>query len=263
MEKPKRLLRRHSMKMVTLAAGTAVFAGWCLSLFMLGHRASRDTEQDPIRLKNPPLDVRESFMGDAVCYAEVHELLKKVLGLLEDQGFWHRMNDSSFYIFALRQNQVWLLEGTKPKGEEIELEVMAQNLSSASTEASKEKQRRFHASKQSGTERRSAMLHGQDVRSDKILRCLHIIDSGLSDLLPDYASSPILANVESPFPLDREPNAYPHLMESRIAANPGRLKPEEFPDLMSIQPLLKGGIVYAVLPEKAYDPVLLAAMLRY
>jgi Bacterial archaeo-eukaryotic release factor family 7 len=258
-------------------------------------------------------------------------------------------SDGLFYTLALSQNQVRLLEGTRHTVDEIELEAMAQSLSEAFPEVSIEKQLQFHTGTPSGKGSRAAMFHGHDVSNetkDRILRWFRMIDRHLHDLLPDGQSPLVLAGVDSLFPIYREANTYPHLMEGGIPGNPESLKPEELHgqawalvepvfkkareesaaryhqlagtgqtttdvketvsaayqgrvdvlfvavgvqvwgrfdsenervyvhdspepgdddllDLAAIQSLLKGGTVYAVLPEKVPDQALLAAVLRY
>ena len=138
--------------------------------------------------------------------------------------------DGLFHILALSQNQIRLLEGTRHTVDEIELEAIAQSLSEAFPEVSTEKQLQFHTGTPSGTGNRAAMFHGHDVSNedkDMILQWFRMIDGQLRDLLPDGRSPLVLAGVDSLFPIYREANTYPHLMEGGIPGNPESLKPEE------------------------------------
>jgi hypothetical protein len=139
-------------------------------------------------------------------------------------------SDGLFHILALSQNQIRLLEGTRHTVDEIELEAIAQSLSEAFPEVSTEKQLQFHTGTPSGTGSRVAMFHGHDVSNedkDMILQWFRMIDRQLHDLLPDGQSPLVLAGVDSLFPIYREANTYPHLMEGGIPGNPEGLKPEE------------------------------------
>jgi hypothetical protein len=139
-------------------------------------------------------------------------------------------SDGLFHILALSQNQIRLLEGTRHTVDEIELEAIAQGLSEAFPEVSTEKQLQFHTGTPSGTGSRVAMFHGHDVSNedkDMILQWFRMIDRQLHDLLPDGQSPLVLAGVDSLFPIYREANTYPHLMEGGIPGNPEGLKPEE------------------------------------
>jgi hypothetical protein len=138
--------------------------------------------------------------------------------------------DGLFYILALSQNQVRLLEGTRHTVDEIELEAVAQSLSEAFPEASTEKQLQFHTGTSSGTGSRAAMFHGHDVSNkgkDMILQWFRMIDRKLRGLFSDGPSPLILAGVDSLFPIYREANTYPHLLEGGIPGNPESLTPEE------------------------------------
>ncbi len=74
------------------------------------------------------------------------------------------------------------------------------------------------------------MFHGHEgSNEDKnmILQWFRMIDRQVRDLLPDGQSPLVLAGVDSLFPIYREVNTYPHLMEGGIPGNPEGLKPEE------------------------------------
>ncbi len=139
-------------------------------------------------------------------------------------------SDGIFFILALSQNQVRLLEGTRHTVDEIELEGVPQSLSEAFPEASTEKQLQFHTGSPSGAGSRAAMFHGHDIgneNKDRILRWFRMIDRKLRDFLSDGQPPLVLAGVDSLFPIYREANTYPHLTEGGIPGNPEGLKPEE------------------------------------
>ncbi len=78
--------------------------------------------------------------------------------------------------------------------------------------------------------RHPAIFHGQGVgiddAKDDILRYFQHIDRGLHELLKEETAPLVLAGVEFLFPIYREANTYPHLLEQGIAGNPDRLKAE-------------------------------------
>ncbi len=138
--------------------------------------------------------------------------------------------DGLFHILALSQNQIRLLEGTRHTVDEIALEAIAQSLSEAFPEVSTEKQLQIHTGTPSGTGSRAAMFHGHDGSNedkDMIRQWFRMIDRQVCDLLPDGQSPLVLAGIDSLFPIYREVNTYPHLMEGGIPGNPEGLKPEE------------------------------------
>ncbi len=139
-------------------------------------------------------------------------------------------SDGHFYILALSQNQVRLLAGTRYTVDEIDLESMPTSMADALQHERFEKQLQSHSGTSSGTGGRSTMFHGQDIgdeAKDRILRWFHMIDDGLPNLLTGRQSPLVLAGVEYLFPLYKEANSYPYLLEEGIPGNPEELSPEE------------------------------------
>ena len=138
-------------------------------------------------------------------------------------------SDGHFYILALSQNQVRLLEGTRHRVDEIDLEDVPESMAEALQYERFEKQLQFHTGTSSGGAR-SAVFHGHDASDEakaRILRWFHKIDDELSALLADGQSPVVLAGVEYLFPLYTEANTYPHLLEKGVPGNPEALSPEE------------------------------------
>jgi hypothetical protein len=139
-------------------------------------------------------------------------------------------SDGHFYILALSQNQVRLLEGTRYTVDEIDLESMPKSMAEALQYERFEKQLQSRSGTSSGTGSRTAMFHGHDAgdeAKDRILRWFHMIDDALPDLLTGGQSPLVLAGVEYLFPLYKEANSYPHLLDEGIPGNPEELTPEE------------------------------------
>lgn len=137
--------------------------------------------------------------------------------------------DSRFYILALSQKEVRLLEGTAHHVREIELESVPKSLAEALQYDALEKQVRFRAGSGGGGDR-SAMVsgHGADIDDTKenLLKYFRLIDRGLHDLLRDERAPLILAGVEYLFPIYREANTCPRLLEGGIGGNPKGLSAE-------------------------------------
>lgn len=68
-------------------------AEWCVSLYMPAHRTGRETQQDPIRLKNLSVRAKEKLIEYGVRRPEVEELMRPVDGLLSDADFWRHQGD--------------------------------------------------------------------------------------------------------------------------------------------------------------------------
>ncbi len=153
--------------------------------------------------------------------------LKPLLPLLSGDG--------RFYVLALSQNNVRLLQGTRYSISEVDLKGVPRSLADALKYDNPEKQLQFHTKTQHHNEgkggRRAAIYHGQgngtDEAKDNILRYLRQVDSGLRDFLNDQNSPLILAGVGYLLPIYREANSYRHLLNGGIEGNPQKLSPEE------------------------------------
>lgn len=139
-------------------------------------------------------------------------------------------SDGHFYILAVSQNQIRLLEGSRHTVDEVDLENMPKTLAEAIKYEEFEKQLQFHTGTSAGQGKRSAMFHGHDGGGEdktRILQWFRKIDDEISKLLAGEKSPLVLAGVDYLFPLYREANSYPHLMEEGVQGNPEELKPEE------------------------------------
>ena len=142
------------------------------------------------------------------------------------------MDDGRFYILAISQNAVRLLNGTHYSVSEINLENIPKNLAEALKYDNPERQLQFHTTGTAqGRGERTAMFHGHgsgiDDAQDRILQYFRQIDKGLQELLRNEKAPLVLAGVDSLFPIYREANTYSHLLDAGIAGNPERLNAEE------------------------------------
>lgn len=139
--------------------------------------------------------------------------------------------DGRFYVLALSQNQVRLLQGTRYSVSEVELSDVPQSIGEALRYDDPEKQFQFHTGTPQASGDRSAMFHGQgagnDEQKDNILRYFRKVDGGLQELLKNQQAPLVLAGVEYLLPIYKEANNYPNLMDSGVTGNPDELKPEE------------------------------------
>jgi len=156
-----------------------------------------------------------------------HFYLKPLLPLLTYDG--------RFYILALSQNALRLLESTHYIVTELKLPAQVPtSLADFLRFEERENDLQSHGSASVGTMgkggRHPTIFHGQgvgiDEAKDDILRYFQHINRGLHELLKDETAPLVLAGVEFLFPIYREANTYPHLLEQGIAGNPDRLKAE-------------------------------------
>lgn len=143
-------------------------------------------------------------------------------------------SDGHFYILALSQNEVRLLEGSRHTVDEIEMENLPKSIAEALQYERFEQELQFHSSSAaSGGGKRPTIFHGHDVSDEdkgRILRWFHKLDNELSTLLAEEQSPLVLAGVDYLLPLYRKANAYPHVLEKGIEGNPDKLKPEQLHD---------------------------------
>ena len=140
-------------------------------------------------------------------------------------------SDGHFYILALSQNQVRLLEGTRDSVDEIDMENMPQSMAEALQYERYIKDTQFHTGSSSARHGdRAGMYHGHDPSDEaktRILRWFNKIDDVLPSLLVGVRSPLVLAGVEFLFPLYQQANSYHALVDKGIPGSPEELKPEE------------------------------------
>ena len=140
------------------------------------------------------------------------------------------LGDKRFYVLALSQNEVRLLEGTRHSVREIDIETIPKGLAEVLQYDVPQKKIRFHPTMSGGGER-SVMISGhgagmEDMK-DNILKYFRQIDRALRDLLKGEQVPLVLVGVDYLFPIYREANTYPWLMEEGIAGNPKGMSTEQ------------------------------------
>ena len=134
-------------------------------------------------------------------------------------------NDHIFYILGVSQNRVRLLRCTRFSAQELDPANLPASLQEILDEYDIEKQIQFHTSTAApGTGRRDAIFHGQgagatDDEKTKIREYFGRINRGLTEYLSEQSAPLIFAGVEYLFPIYKEANTYPNLVESSITGN--------------------------------------------
>jgi hypothetical protein len=151
--------------------------------------------------------------------------LKPLLPLLNRNGH--------FYVLALSQKQVRLLEGSLFSIDELNLEDIPTSLHEALWFDDPEKQLQFHTGSVTPSQAGAhpAAYHGQGVSEDDaktdLLRFFQRIDAGLMEMLNDEQAPLVLAGVDYLIPIYQQANSYPFLIEKSIEGNPDHLDAEE------------------------------------
>ncbi|MDX9835383.1 MAG: hypothetical protein RBT36_09280 [Desulfobulbus sp.] len=139
-------------------------------------------------------------------------------------------SDGTFNILAISENGFRLLEGTRYTVDEIDLENTPETLAATFPDGFPKKQLNFRAGAPSGGGTRAAMYHGHDPSDDMkkhLQQWFRTIDKGVANLLGNTRSPLVLAGVDTLFPLYREINTYPHLVEEGIPGNPEEMRAED------------------------------------
>jgi Bacterial archaeo-eukaryotic release factor family 3 len=135
-----------------------------------------------------------------------------------------------FYVLALSQNQVRLLEGTPHDVQEAELADAPRSLDDALKYDDLEKELGLHVAGRGGPGARAVFHgHGTGGEVDKALleRFLRQVDDGLQQVLSTETAPLVLAGVDYEQAMFRQLTRYPHVMEQGIGGNPEQLRPAD------------------------------------
>lgn len=144
--------------------------------------------------------------------------------------------DGRFYILAVSQNHVRLLEGTRYSVNEIHDDRLPKNLREALNIDEYVQSLQFNSMKGAGVGdgvRGGAVFHGHggsnmDVKkSDELLPYFRKIDHALQELFGVEHNPLVFAGVEYLFPLFKEASQYNGLVDEPVTGNPDGLKPAE------------------------------------
>jgi hypothetical protein len=236
--------------------------GLCASIFM----STTETQQNPIRFDNLLRKAEENLIAKGMRSPEARKMLDPARKLLLDDFFSYRgegvavflslktfhhyhlpfepeellvvsdrfyvkpllrlgAHDERFYILALSQNHVRLFQGNRQSTREVELEGVPKNLAEALQYDDFGKELQFHSGASGG----ASIFYSSDSfdAKDNILRYFRQINKGLHELVRDQKAPLLLAGVEYLFPIYKEANSYPYLMEEGIEGNPDRMSAEE------------------------------------
>ncbi|MHC5010009.1 MAG: baeRF7 domain-containing protein [Planctomycetota bacterium] len=245
--------------------------GPCVSIYMPTHRAGREVQQNPIRLKNLLREAEDGLEAMGMPQTDARTLLAPAHKLLTDKQFWEHQNDGlalfmaedwrrgyrlpvafeekaivgrrfhvkpllpllccdgRFFILALSQNEVRLLEGSRFTVGSVDLEGVPADLAEALRFDDPEKSVQYHSGTTQGG-RRAAGYHGhgtvESTEKDNLLRYFRRIDKGLVKMLEGERAPLVLAGVEHYFPIYREANNYAQLMERGVPGSPDVLTAE-------------------------------------
>jgi hypothetical protein len=142
--------------------------------------------------------------------------------------------DGQFYILALSQNEVRLLNGTRHSVSEIDIGQVGGSLAEAILSDGHQASLQLHSSGSTGGifGAGSATIHGQGGGSDEddkneLLRYFRLVSDGLTEFLQGDRAPLVLVGVEYLLPIYKEANTYPYLIDTVITGNPDLLRADE------------------------------------
>lgn len=132
-------------------------------------------------------------------------------------------HDTPFYVLALSQNNVRLLQCTRDSVRDVTPASLPRSLAEALKYDDPERQLQFHTGTGTAKGERSAMFHGQavgtDDRKENISRFLHQVDHGLQEVLHEEQSPLLVAGVDYLHPLYRQASTYTNLLGAGLEGN--------------------------------------------
>jgi hypothetical protein len=143
--------------------------------------------------------------------------------------------DGHFFVLALSQKAVRVLQGTRYSISEVELPDVPQGVSAALRYDDVEKKGHHYPGSQGRPAGGVSPLAGHGVGiedathepHDAILRYFQQVDAGLRECLRGEHAPLVLAGVEYLLPIYHRANTYPYLLEQGVTGNPDGLRPEE------------------------------------
>jgi hypothetical protein len=143
--------------------------------------------------------------------------------------------DGHFFVLALSQKEVRLLQGTRYSVREVELQGVPQGIAEALRYDDVEKKGHHYPGSQGRPAGGVSPLAGHGVGiedathepRDHILRYFQQVDTGLRTWLRNEHAPLVLAGVEYLLPRYHRANTYPYVLEGRVTGNPEGLSPEE------------------------------------
>lgn len=139
--------------------------------------------------------------------------------------------DDRFFLLALSQNHVRLFEATRRGIQERQLLKTPENLHADLAEFSFERNYEMHTAASPGSGQKGAIFHGPSLKNkDRLIHFFRDIDHGVAGVLKGEQAPLIVASVDYLFPIYREANTYPHLLEEAVIGNPDLLSPNALRD---------------------------------
>jgi len=144
------------------------------------------------------------------------------------------LSGGRFYVLALSQNGVRLLQGTRQSVAAVDLKGVPRNFADALATHDTDEPLTFHSRPVGAIGSWGAIYSGHGVgiddKKDDLLLYFQKVDRGLHPLLREERAPLVVAAVAYLIPIYRTANTYPHLLEKGMEGNPDRLSEKELHD---------------------------------
>jgi hypothetical protein len=132
-------------------------------------------------------------------------------------------SDQRFFVLALSQNRVRLLEGCRERLHDTDVSGMPADMDSALNYTSVDRGEQVHSGAPVGHGKQAAVFHGQGGRADThkedLTHFFRQVDAAVYPALRGERAPLLLACVDSHVPLYRAVNSYPYLLDEHISGN--------------------------------------------
>lgn len=139
--------------------------------------------------------------------------------------------DGSFFILALSGNEVDLYRASRYTIDKVPLKNVPRSQAEALRFDNPEKSLQTYTFRPSPRGGPTGIVHGQGARREeaknRTLRFFQKVNDGLHAYLKNEHAPLVFAGVEENFPIYREANTYPHLLDAAVTGNPEKVRPEE------------------------------------
>jgi hypothetical protein len=138
--------------------------------------------------------------------------------------------DGHFFVLALSQNQIRVLQGTRDRVEAVDLPGVPLGVRDALQGEEVQQQLQLYVADRGGVGA-GGIYHGRrdpgEAQAERILRYFWKVDRGLREVLAGERAPMVLAAVEHLSPIYRKANTYPQLIDEVLAGSPEGLSPHE------------------------------------
>ncbi len=133
-----------------------------------------------------------------------------------------------FFVLALSQNQVRLLQGARDGVSTVMVEGMPTSLAEALKYDEVEKQSQIRSLGGGGGQRGPTVGYGEEVdEKERLLRYFQLVNRPVHDRLREETAPLVLAAVDYLMPIYRDANTYPQLLPEGVVGNPDDASPED------------------------------------